>query len=91
MTVFRTSFVGKIGLKQVFRICILYTTIQCTSTIYIYMHPKLMHSFIYLTFIATVCGENTFMCNSGQCIDVSLYCDYIQHCDDASDETSCGK
>ncbi len=40
---------------------------------------------------ASTCPEQTFECDDGQCIDISLYCDYIKHCPDGSDEAQCGK
>ncbi len=40
---------------------------------------------------AKVCLLDTFECDDGQCIDISLYCDYILDCRDGSDEIFCGK
>ena len=40
---------------------------------------------------AALCSEGRFQCGDGQCISIDLYCDYIQHCADGSDEINCGK
>ena len=42
-------------------------------------------------FAASVCLQETYQCADGQCIDMSLYCDYVEDCEDASDELNCGK
>ena len=35
-------------------------------------------------------AADMFRCDNGKCIPVSLYCDFIDHCDDNSDEKNCG-
>lgn len=32
-----------------------------------------------------------FQCGNGECISISLYCDFVDHCTDGSDEQKCGK
>ncbi|XP_042858229.1 glycine receptor subunit alpha-3-like [Penaeus japonicus] len=39
----------------------------------------------------TVCGEESFPCNDGTCVDMSQRCDLRAHCEDGSDEKGCGK
>ncbi|CAG2161360.1 unnamed protein product [Oppiella nova] len=34
----------------------------------------------------SVCSENQFTCNSGQCIPIESFCDTHKHCTDGSDE-----
>ena len=38
----------------------------------------------------TGCSEGTYQCSDGQCIPISLYCDFRKDCLDGSDEQNCG-
>lgn len=37
------------------------------------------------------CGSDQYMCDSGQCIAISFYCDFKYDCLDHSDESQCGE
>lgn len=37
------------------------------------------------------CTDTQFRCGDGGCISLSLLCDFVAHCVDSSDESSCGK
>ena len=37
------------------------------------------------------CREGTFQCRSGECISLSLQCDFNDDCFDGSDELQCGR
>lgn len=41
--------------------------------------------------LLTVCGEESFPCNDGTCVDMSQRCDLRAHCEDGSDEIGCDK
>ena len=47
--------------------------------------------FFYKCTIDKECSPFQFGCASGQCISASGYCDFIEDCDDKSDEIYCGK
>ena len=36
------------------------------------------------------CTDDMYRCKNGQCIDISLVCDFMSHCADGTDEY-CGK
>ncbi len=36
------------------------------------------------------CGVGEFQCYNGQCVDISMRCNLIPDCQDASDEHNCG-
>lgn len=37
------------------------------------------------------CTDAQFRCGDGGCISLSLLCDFVAHCVDGSDESSCSK
>ena len=37
------------------------------------------------------CRDGTFQCGSGECISLSLQCDFNDDCFDGSDELNCGR
>lgn len=37
------------------------------------------------------CRDGTFQCRSGECISLSLQCDFNDDCFDGSDELNCGR
>lgn len=41
--------------------------------------------------IGVRCSETQFRCGDGGCISFSLLCDFVAHCVDGSDESSCCK
>ena len=50
-----------------------------------------MHYHYYQTSENSTCPSGYFRCKNGQCINATNKCDANQDCNDASDETKCGK
>ena len=46
---------------------------------------------VILYFLSTVCTEDQYDCENGNCISSNLVCNGKDDCKDGSDETNCGK
>ena len=45
----------------------------------------------FLVYPGSSCRDDGFTCDDGQCVHISKYCDFVQDCDDGTDEQECGK
>ena len=92
----KTSFAATTG-------CVFYLT-SCvtplTTAKTVQMKPIVVCLFIftkflcacteYVSFFVGACTVDQFQCSNGDCISLSLRCDFRPNCADASDEADCG-
>ncbi len=46
---------------------------------------------LYACTVSSLCDEDQFTCDSGECVPHYDKCDKIEDCSDGSDELNCGK
>ena len=49
-----------------------------------------IHIFRYSTLLFSECGLEQFRCSNGDCVSLSVRCDFRANCVDGSDERDCG-
>ena len=55
-----------------------------------YLHEIHVCTHWYASFVLGACKVDHFQCSNGDCISLSLRCDFRPNCADASDEADCG-
>ena len=52
---------------------------------------RTMYYIYFILFILELnCPETGFVCDDGQCVSMTSYCDFKRDCNDGSDERDCG-